>query len=62
MITKKELTKIIRKNAREQIRIWQIEVKEWTNDDEMEFKFKGAIQGIKEFLINLQKIGVIQQF
>lgn len=58
-MTKKELTKIIRKNASDQIKIYQGEIKEWS-DEEMEFKFKGAIQGIREFLINLKILGVIQ--
>ena len=57
-MTKKELTKAIRKNAREQIKIYEREAKEWS-DKEMEFKFLGAVQGIKEFLVNLKKIGVI---
>ena len=57
-MTKKELTKVIRGNAREQIKIYKVEVKEWS-DEEMKMKFLGAIQGIKEFLINLQKLGII---
>ena len=59
MLTKKELTKIIRQSAREQISIFKNEIKEWT-DEEMEFKFKGGIEGIKMFLINLKKSGIIQ--
>jgi len=58
-MTKKELTKAIRSNAREQIKIYQREAKEWYNDEEMKFKFEGSTQGIKEFLVNLKKIGII---
>jgi len=57
-MNKKELTKAIRKSAREQIKIYEEEVREWS-DWEMKLRFNGGIQGIKEFLINLKKIGII---
>ena len=57
-MNKQELTRAIKKNAKEQIKIYQREVKEWS-DEEMKLKFKGAIQGIREFIKNLQALNII---
>ena len=57
-MTKKELTRIIKQNAKEQIAIYQDEIKAWS-DEEMQFKYQGGIEGIKEFIINLQTLKII---
>lgn len=57
-MNKKELTNIIRKNAREQMKIYDKESEEWSNK-KLGLKYEGASYGIRQFLVNLQKIGVI---
>ena len=57
-MNKKELTQIIRKNARQQIKIYNSEAKKWS-DEEMEFKCQGARQGVKDFILKLQESKII---
>ena len=56
-MTKQELTQIIKKNAKKQCQIYQEESK--GGDIKMEYKFKGAVRGIKEFIKNLQALKII---
>ena len=54
-MNKIELTKLIKKNAKEQIKIYEREIKEYGENKEL----RGAIRGILMFLINLKAIRVI---
>jgi len=58
-MTKKEISKKIKDNAKEQIRIYENEIKSGISGNDIIEKYKGAIYGIEQFLINLEKIGII---
>jgi len=57
-MNKKDRTKSIRDISRKLIKDFKNEVNEWT-DEEMEFKFKGGIEGIKYLLAELKEKGFI---
>ena len=57
-MNKKVRTKLIRDVSRKIIKDFKTEVKEWT-DEEMEFKFKGGIEGVKYLLAELKESGLI---
>ena len=57
-MNKKVRTKLIRDVARKIIKDFKTEIEEWT-DEEMEFKFKGGIEGVKYLLAELKENGLI---
>jgi len=60
-MNKKQRTKIIRKNAREQIKIYKREIKEIGRGMPEAIDYEAKIEGIRQFLINLEKIGIITE-
>lgn len=60
-MNKKERTNIIRKNAREQIKIYNVIIKEIGRGMPEAIDCESKIRGIRQFLINLEKIGIIAE-